>query len=149
MSLLDVQKTVVPVDFSAESLAAVNTALEIVDGDASKIYVIHVLADMSPADPGVVWGEISDDNRARHVKEALLEKLPVDHAQQMNLEVAFGDAGFRIADFSASIQADLIIIPSHGRTGIERLMIGSVAERVIQHAHCPVLVLRQGRAAAS
>jgi nucleotide-binding universal stress UspA family protein len=145
MSLLDQPRIVVPVDFSDESLAAVDQALQIVDGDTSRVFVIHVLADMSPADPGVIWGEISNTNRARHVKEALQERLPNRYAEQMHLEVAFGDAGFRIADYSRKVEADLIIIPSHGRTGIQRLLIGSVAERVIRYAHCPVLVLRGGR----
>lgn len=142
MSLLNLQRVVVPVDFSDESLAAVDYALELVQGDASKIYLIHVLADMSPADPGVIWGEINDVNRAHHVKQALLERLPSRHAEAMNTTVAFGDAGFRIADFAQTINADLIVIPSHGRSGIERLLIGSVAERVIQYSHCPILVLR-------
>jgi nucleotide-binding universal stress UspA family protein len=148
MSLLDVRRVVVPVDFSKESLSAVDTALELVHRDPSKIYLIHVLADMSPADPGVIWGEINDVNRAMHVKQALLDRLPNRHADQMNTTVAFGDAGFRIAEFARTVDADLIVIPSHGRTGIEHLLIGSVAERVIQYAHCPVLVLRGTRASA-
>jgi nucleotide-binding universal stress UspA family protein len=142
MSLFDVRKVVVPIDFSDESLAAVRDALDIVDGAAERVYLIHVLAEMSPADPGVIWGEISNENRSRHAKQAMLERLPNAQVTAMHLEVAFGDAGFRIADFAKRIQADLIVIPSHGRTGIKRLLIGSVAERVIQHAHCPVLVLR-------
>ena len=145
MSLIDVRKVVVPIDFSHESLAAVNHALDIVDGKAERVHLIHVLADMSPADPGVIWGEISDENRARHVKEAMVERVPCAQVAAMKLEVAFGDAGFRIADFAKRIQADLIVIPSHGRTGIKHLLIGSVVERVIQQAHCPVLVLRDGR----
>jgi nucleotide-binding universal stress UspA family protein len=148
MSVLDVQRVVVPVDFSAESLAAVNQALALVHGAAGKVHIVHVLAEMSPADPGVVWGEINDENRSQHVKAALLKYLPADPAPAMHLEVAFGDAGFRIADYAERIAADLIVIPSHGRTGIERLLIGSVAERVIQYAHCPVLVLRGHRHAS-
>lgn len=145
MNLFDLQRVVVPVDFSAESLAAVREALELVRGDASKIYVVHVLAEMSPADPGVVWGEISDENRAEHVRDALRQSLPGPQLQPLHLEVVFGDAGFRIAEFAERIGADLIVIPSHGRTGIQHLLIGSVAERVIRYAHCPVLVLRNQR----
>ena len=146
MSLFDMQHVIVPVDFSAESPVAILKAMEIVDDDPRKVHLIHVLAEMSPADPGVFWGEISDDNRARHVKEAIVERGLHSQAKQMHLEIAFGDAGFRVADYARKISADLIVISSHGRTGIKRLLIGSVAERVIRFAHCPVLVLRSAQA---
>ena len=47
-----------------------------------------------------------------------------------------------ITELAAELKADLIVLPSHGRTGLKRLLIGSVAERVVRLAHCPVLVLR-------
>ena len=144
MSLFSIEKVVVPIDFSEESRAALDTALEIVDQQAEKIYVIHVLAELSPAEPGVIWGEISNENRAEHVREALAEMFSAPDYQRMNVEVCFGNAGFRISEFAKEIGADLVVIPSHGRTGIERMLIGSVAERVVQHSHCPVLVLRSG-----
>ena len=60
----------------------------------------------------------------------------------MHVDVEFGDPGNQIVDFAERISAELIVIPSHGRTGIERLLLGSVAERVARLAPCPVLVLR-------
>jgi len=142
MNLMNIQSVVVPVDFSDESRSAVDKAMEIADGAADKVHLIHVLANMSPADPGVSWGEISDENRARHVREAMVSQGLHAHASQMHHQVAFGDAGFRIAGYAETVGADLIVISSHGRTGLRRLLIGSVAERVIRFAHCPVLVLR-------
>ena len=142
MSLFDIQKVVVPIDFSDESRAAMDTALEIVEQQTDKLYVIHVLAELSPAEPGVIWGEISNENRAQHVREALSEMFADDKYQGIHVEVTFGNAGFRIAEYAKEVEADLVVISSHGRTGIERMLIGSVAERVVQHAHCPVLVLR-------
>jgi nucleotide-binding universal stress UspA family protein len=61
----------------------------------------------------------------------------------VNIRIDFGDPGQQIAAFARDIHADLIVLPSHGRTGLARLMIGSVAERVVRLSHCPVLVLRQ------
>ena len=144
MSLFDIQKVVVPIDFSDESRSALDTALEIVDQQAAKIYVIHVLAELSPAEPGVIWGEISNENRTQHVRESISETFSAPKYQGLNVEVCFGNAGFRISEYAQEIDADLVVIPSHGRTGIERMLIGSVAERVVQHSHCPVLVLRSG-----
>jgi nucleotide-binding universal stress UspA family protein len=54
-----------------------------------------------------------------------------------------GEPAHGIADYAQDKKAELIVIPSHGRTGITRLLIGSVAERVVRLAHCPVLVLRK------
>ena len=54
----------------------------------------------------------------------------------------FGDPGHQIAQYAEEAKADLIVLPSHGRSGLQRLLIGSVAERVVRHAPCPVLVVR-------
>ena len=61
------------------------------------------------------------------------------------LEVRDGDPGKEIAAFAEQIGAGVIIIPSHGRSGISRVLMGSVAERVTRLAHCAVLVLRTPR----
>ena len=53
-----------------------------------------------------------------------------------------GDPGSEITKLAKEVGAHLIIMPSHGRTGISRLLLGSVAERVLRLSHCPVLVLR-------
>ena len=62
------------------------------------------------------------------------------------LAVLFGNPGLEIADYAKNIQADLIVIPSHGYHGVKRFVLGSVAERVIRHAECSVLVLRRSDA---
>ncbi len=142
MSIMQAQRIVVPVDFSDISFDAVERALEIAGGDAKRISIIHVLADLSVNEPGAIWGEINNEKRSRNVKENLRQKLTGDRYQGLQIEVEFGDAGHRIAEFATSIGADLIVMPSHGRTGLSRVLIGSVAQRVVQLAHCPVLVLR-------
>ena len=60
------------------------------------------------------------------------------------MAVRFGDPASEIVDFASGIAADIIVLPSHGRTGLTHLLIGSVAERVIRLAKCPVLVLKEG-----
>ena len=60
----------------------------------------------------------------------------------VQVNVAFGDPGDEITKHAETVHADLIVMPSHGRTGLKRLLIGSVAERVVRLAQCPVLVLR-------
>ncbi len=64
----------------------------------------------------------------------------------LNFETRTGDPGLVITDYATEIGAGLIVIPSHGYHGLKRLVLGSVAERVIRHADCSVLVLRRGDA---
>jgi nucleotide-binding universal stress UspA family protein len=141
MAWLPKQTVVVPVDFSDESIAAVDAALELV-ADASHLHIIHVLPIITDYEAGLVWSTVSDQTRTEHAQLALRERLADAKYEKVRIAVAFGDAGTEIAAFAENKQADLIVIPSHGRTGLKRLLIGSVAERVVRLAHCPVLVLK-------
>jgi nucleotide-binding universal stress UspA family protein len=142
MSWFPKRTVVVPVDFSEESLAAVDTALELVE-DPSGVHLLHVLPEPSMMEPDPVWMEIDNTNRANHATDALREKLSGGQYQNVQIEIDFGDPGYRIADYARRIGAELIVMPSHGRTGLERIMLGSVAERVTRLSHCPVLILRK------
>lgn len=142
MSWLPKNKVVVPVDFSDVSIAAVEASLSLV-ADASHLYVINVLAVLQPAEPGVIWNTVDDQARRHHVVQALRERFNDGKHQGMHFEVGFGDPGHEIAHYAERIGADLIVMPSHGRTGISRLLVGSVAERVVRLSHCPVLVLKR------
>ncbi len=133
---------VVPVDFSDESFQAVADALEMVE-DASHLHVVNVLPVLMVAEPGIIWDAIDNEGRCQHAQEALADKLSEPQYAGIHIEVFVGDPGHEIADFAQQSHADLIVMPSHGRTGLKRLLIGSVAERVVRLAHCPVLVLRR------
>lgn len=142
MSWLPKKKVLVPVDFSEESFAAIGTALQLVN-DPSHIVVVHVLQEVSALEPTEAWHSIDTPTRIRHVAKSLRERLDNTGYDRVILEVLVGDPGHEIADLAVRTHADLIVLPSHGRTGLRRLLIGSVAERVVRLAHCPVLVLRK------
>lgn len=141
MPWLPLRSVVVPVDFSEQSFAALDRALEFVDA-THKVHMVHVLPAIDPAEPGVIWNTVDDESRSRHAEQALLQRLSDAKHEGVDIAVRFGEPGHEIADYAAGIEADMIIMPSHGRTGIKRWLIGSVAERVVRLAHCPVLVLR-------
>ena len=65
-----------------------------------------------------------------------------DPAERIHFAARIGDPGTKIVEYAREIKADLIVMPSHGRTGIKHLLLGSVAERVIRLAECPVMVRR-------
>ncbi len=141
MTFLPRKTILAPFDFSDKSLAALDTALEIADAD-SQVHLIHVLPELHVADPGVVWQTIDNENRSQHATEEVRRRLTDAKYDPVKITMQFGDPGHRIADFAKENNVDLIVMPSHGRRGISRLLIGSVAERVMRLAHCPVLILR-------
>ena len=140
MNWLPKSRVIVPVDFSEVSLDAINTALSLVD-DPANVYVVHVIPDLQVADPGVVWQTIDDESRRKHASDAVRERLADHPAIQVMIEI--GDPGHRIPDLAKELSADLIVLTSHGRSGLERVLLGSVAERILRHCECPVLVLKR------
>ncbi len=142
MPWLPKKTVVVPIDFSDESFTALDTALELV-ADASHVRIVHVLPYMEVTDPGVIWEAIDDDSRRTHAEDALKERLADAKYKGIQIQIGFGDPGREVADHAESSKAELIVLSSHGRTGLSRLLIGSVAERIVRLAHCPVLVLRK------
>ena len=139
MSWLPKQCVVVPVDFSGESEAAIRTALELTDSPEN-VRLLHPLDGMSP---GVVWGDMDDKKREVAVRKHCDQYLSGHGFPQLALEIRFGHPGEEIPDYAQENSADLIVIPSHGRHGMRRFVLGSVAERVLRYAPCPVLVLRR------
>jgi nucleotide-binding universal stress UspA family protein len=139
------QKVVVPIDFSDESIAAIDVAREIAT-TADQIHLVHVLPDLVPVDPSDdAWQTLNDESR---IKQALLDmsqRLADEKYAAMPRKVLIGDPGHSLTNYARELGADLIVMPSHGRTGLARMLIGSVAERVLRLAHCPVLVLCKDR----
>ena len=141
MNWLPKKTVLVPIDFTDESFEAVNVAVHLVD-DVGGVHVVHVLQELSPVEPGELWDTVDNESRAEHVKKALREQFTKREIPQVTLHILFGDPGHGIAQLAEKIEAELVVLPSRGRTGISRLLIGSVAERVVRLSHCPVLVLR-------
>lgn len=142
MSQFPKRSVVVPVDFSTESLEAVDVALDLVD-EPAHLRVVHVLRDVSTAELEEMWEQPDQQDAHDQAHQMLREKLSDAKYQGIEFEVIFGDPGESITDCASRHAAELIVIPSHGRTGLKRLLIGSVAERVVRLSHCPVLVLRK------
>jgi nucleotide-binding universal stress UspA family protein len=141
MAWLPKSCVVVPFDFSEQAEQALDSAQTFVAG-VSSLHVVHVLPTIELAEPGVIWETIDDEARRRHAQAAFRERFAKSPFEKVDFEVRFGDPGREIAGFAEKLNADLIVMPSHGRTGLSRLFIGSVAERVVRLAQCPVLILK-------
>lgn len=132
----------VPWDYSDLAKNALNRVWEMV-GDLSKILVVHVSHTPSPYEYGMVWDEISKESIQENLEESFRKEVS-DNAnlKGVSFQVLFGNPGHKICDFAEEQNVDLIVVPSHGHTGLSRLVLGSVAERVVRFSPCPVLVLR-------
>jgi nucleotide-binding universal stress UspA family protein len=142
MPWLPKKLVVVPYDFSDDARSAIDTALQLVSTPA-EVRVVYAMQDLSPLEMGEMWTSVDDQVRRDHALKAMREKLTDPHLAQVMLDVVFGDPGHAVTHYASDLKADLIVLSSHGRTGSSRLIIGSVAERIVRNAHCPVLVLRK------
>ncbi|MBL9161675.1 MAG: universal stress protein [Planctomycetaceae bacterium] len=133
---------IAPTDFSVESDRGVVTAIELA-GTAKHVTVIHVTPPILIVEPVVVYDTISDEERRANLELALRERYSSPEYEGVNLEVRIGDPGSEIVKLAKEKKAGLIVMPSHGRTGLTHLLLGSVAERVVRTAECPVLVVRK------
>lgn len=144
MKCLENNTVVIPYDFSNESDKAVEKAIEMAE-DSTSLHVIHVI-DPTPImismDPALPVPASYDNGRYEQALQEMEKRYAEGKYARLTVHCAVGDPGSTIVDYAKSVHADMIIMPSHGRTGLNRLLMGSVAERVLRLANCPVLVLR-------
>jgi nucleotide-binding universal stress UspA family protein len=141
-----------PIDFFKASSRAFDYALRIAANYDAKVHVLHVVAPVIPAVYGAPIG--LEDLTADLEKEAkrLLQKYK-DRAAKANIrlttEVNMGDIDLGILHSVQAQKADLVVMGTHGRRGFERLILGSVTERMIRHCPVPLLTIGDAGKAAS
>ncbi len=133
---------VVPWDFSRMSKSALEATLDMVES-ADKIEVIHVTPYPASTEYGMIWGTFTEVDIGKNLEESFRKEMAeAGMSPDIKFTALFGDPGSRIVEFAKSKEASLIVISSHGHTGLSRIFMGSVAERVVRLSPCPVLVLR-------
>ena len=141
MTPLKHRTVVVPVDFSDDTEDAIQAGADRVE-DRGGLHVVHVAFPLDVRTHGLLPEEASDQARMEAARRRLVE-LAGRLAPGSQAVVLSGDAGLEVADYAGRVNADLIVVPSHGYHGLKRLLLGSTAERIIRHAPCSVLVLRR------
>jgi universal stress protein A len=149
-----IRRILVPVDFSPPSDYALTYAKALGADFGASLHLLHVVEDPLMTGPWpveVCLGELPR-LRAKVIEDAgsqMLECLKSigESGMEATGEVLVGSPFQAIVDLAFTSGVDLIVMGTHGRTGIPHLLIGSVAERVIRHAACPVLVVRGHQAA--
>ena len=141
MSLFIGDRILVPIDFSQDSFNALDETLNFIK-DPNKITVINVLLPLEAVDPGVIWSTLDNNTREQNVQNSFYERYPKSLVDNLKLVIRVGNPSIEIVDYAKKNNIDLIVIASHGRTGLNRFLLGSVAEKVVRLAQCPVLVRR-------
>jgi nucleotide-binding universal stress UspA family protein len=149
-----ITRILVPTDFSATADAALDYAFALAERFGASVLLLHVLDDPFVADGMAAEAYITEAPvlRTAMLQEAR-EKLshrtgPRAPRVRAETEVLFGHGARTIADYAAEHGADLIVMGTHGRTGMAHLLLGSVAEQLVRTAPCPVLTVRHPEARA-
>ncbi len=143
------QPVIVPWDFSELSRQALESAVDMVE-DRKMISVVHVTQMPSAYEYGIVWDTVSNDEVRSRVEDEFRKQIKGDgNLSGIDFVTLFGEPGVRVCDYAKEVNAGLIVMPSHGRSGFSRFLLGSVAERIVRGAPCPVLVLRASETATT
>ena len=145
--ILHLKKILVPIDFSDPSKKAFQYALRLAEQFDSEIVLLHVM-ELRPPIAAIHLGydarRSSKDQLSIAKKKltALLARARDAGVGTVSSTIRSGVATHEIAEAARDLDADLIVIATHGYTGFKHFYMGSTTERVIRHAPCPVLVVR-------
>ncbi len=158
---LNFKRVLCPVDLSPFSLEALQLAVEVAETSGATLYLLHVIdnpfdelymSSITQADPASI-----ELYKTEPLKRSKIIKATVDHGEvilkqfchekveqlpKVRYLVRDGDPFEQIMDATEDHRIDLVVLATHGRTGIRRLIIGNVAEKVVRHAPCPVLTVK-------
>jgi len=138
--VIRIQKILYPTDFSSYSNQAYFHAIALAENHGASLTVLFVY---SPDRGTLSRGDVDADRR--HWREQLEQIRPTDPGIPVRHVFLEGDAAAEIVRYGRDAGIDLIVMGTHGRTGLERLLLGSVAEKVLRDASCSVLVVKLPR----
>jgi nucleotide-binding universal stress UspA family protein len=146
--VIEIRSILAPTDFSAHSERAVRYACGLAERLGAELHLLHVLSEIVPAGPDpllmpVMPPEYYEENEQR-AKETLDRLLDPAWGRPTSVVTAvrWGSPVEAIVAYAAEPKLDLVVIATHGRTGLSHVLLGSVAERIVREAPCPVLTIR-------
>jgi nucleotide-binding universal stress UspA family protein len=144
---LRVKSILVPLDFSPPSMKALHYAAAFARQFKAKLTLVHVVEPVATPDFAASFPLALENDKLMAVAtrqlEGVVKAARIPRGTVEKVLVRFGRSFNEIAAAARSRKVDLIIISTHGYTGLKHALLGSTTERVVRHAPCPVLVLRQ------
>jgi nucleotide-binding universal stress UspA family protein len=131
-----------PTDFSRNSESAFHMACALARDYGARLVLLHVkpLLTVAYGEFGALPPEASD--HLEELKERLARLQPADAGIPVDRYVVEGEIAWEILRLAGELKVDLIVMGTHGRSGLGRLLMGSVAELVVRKASCPVLTVK-------
>jgi universal stress protein A len=133
------KKILCPIDFDPNSLLALRFASELAQEHKANLYLLHVVAMPPGPEVALPFGKMETAARTRLER---LARQKVNGKARYEVDVMMGDPGVEVLQAAQRLGANLIVMATHGRKGLRRLVLGSVAERVVREAPCPVLTVK-------
>ena len=145
--MMQIRKILVPTDFSEESKKALRYGIELARASGAELLLVHVVEFMVYPSSLGMWPVIlpAQDKELHERLGKALEDMRVKQvpAQISSRALLLDGRSFQqIVQVAQEQEVDLIVIATHGHTGLKHLVLGSTAERVVREAPCPVLVVR-------
>ena len=144
--MISLKKILCPIDHSDCSKEALKYAVSFAMKDGAKLYLLHII-DIRSFNESLneMPTQIPDNETLQQLRIKLLNCIPEEMRDDMDVEaiVIQGIPFAEIISTSREKEIDMIVMGSHGRTGISHIMLGSVSEKVARKAPCPVLITRQ------
>src|SRR5438552_4094730 len=146
--MIDLHRILIPTDFSKFSQVALNYASAFAEKFAAELYLLHVIQDLAVFIPDMITvapppvPTVEQMTKAvqeafdRLIKDNRLERFPIHR------DVREGTPFYEIVRYAKEQNIDLIIMGTHGHTGLTHMLLGSVTEKVVRKAPCPVLTVR-------
>ena len=144
--MVNIKNILCPIDYSVYSEMALKYAIEFAEKYQAKLYLVHVLDirvyDIN--DPDLYNVNIVDEETINKLRERLLKCVNEDTKSKISVEAIIiqGVPFAEIIRTAKERKIDLIVLGTHGRTGLSHALMGSVAEKVVRKAPCPVLTIR-------
>ena len=143
---MNIKSILFPTDFSQHTDAALKyaSALAAEAGATLHIVYVHDVRQVNAAmgEPSALYA-VAWDDQLHQARERLNRTLPTAATVNYTQHCLMGIPDAELVQYAEDNKIDLIVMASHGRTGISRLLMGSVAEAVMRRAPCPVLIVRQ------
>jgi len=147
------KKILCPVDFSAHAHDALKISVELALSCDSELSVINVAEPVPVSIGGVGMASVNPQifnvaEYQKNMEDAAFEQLQklcqemIPDSVNSNIHILVGHAGENVVEFAGQQSVELIVLSTHGRTGLKRLLLGSTAEYIIRHASMPVLSVR-------
>lgn len=138
------QKILVPTDFSTCGDAAVEYAGSLAANWQARLVIVHVQEHPLAYAGEYFYGPIDPDTTAI---ETMLREVKPTGDIPCEYHLLDGNPADAVVDCAKNENVDLIVLGTHGRTGLSRLVMGSVAEKIVRNAHCPVLTVKSPQVA--